>query len=172
MHTLKALEHTGKLRDLIVGKHPEIAWQGLDITYHPPRVERVWCQFGTYRINLHRIYPCDTDEALFHPHPWPSAMHLLDGVYEMAVGYNKGSKKPPIAALIEFPAGSYYEMSDPDAWHYVRPINGPALTVMVSGIPWGRPAPKSIEPLQLLSPKRQKMLMGEFADYYKTLKPS
>ncbi|MEM6989018.1 MAG: hypothetical protein AAF721_00930 [Myxococcota bacterium] len=44
-------------------------WESLHITYHPPRVERLWLQHGSHRIFLHRIYPCEEGDALWHPHP-------------------------------------------------------------------------------------------------------
>ena len=47
------------------------------------------------RIYLHRIYPCAPGEALFHPHLWPSAMRILSGEYEMAVGYGAGRVPRP-----------------------------------------------------------------------------
>src|SRR5262249_46599352 len=68
----------------------EAAWAGLFIDYPPPTVERLWRPWRDYRVSLHRIFPCATGEALFHPHPWPSAMRILAGEYEMAVGYGKG----------------------------------------------------------------------------------
>jgi hypothetical protein len=136
-------------------------WNSLDIDYHPPRVERLWRPWGAYRISLHCIHPCTADAALFHPHPWPSAMRILDGSYEMAVGYGAGSTPPPIAARIIASALSY-EMTDPDAWHYVRPIGGPAMTVMVTGTPWSRASPGSAEPLRPLAEARKAELLAWF----------
>src|SRR5918993_824089 len=100
----------------------EASWQTLDIDYHPPRVERLWRPWDDYRVSLHRIHPCGPSDALFHPHPWPSAMRILEGTYEMAVGYGKGESVPPIAARMIASGDFRYEMTDSDAWHYVRPI--------------------------------------------------
>src|SRR2546425_6708638 len=111
----------------------EAAWKGLFIDYHPPTVERLWTPWRDYRVSLHRIYPCAPGQALFHPHPWPSAMRILSGKYEMAVGYGKGGTVPPIAALMLATGDFRYEMTDPDAWHYVRPIGEPTLSLMVTG---------------------------------------
>ena len=76
-------------------------WNGLYIDYHPPIVERVWTQVGENRIYLHRIHPCSEGEALFHPHPWPSAMRILSGEYEMGIGYGEGTEPPEIAAIVK-----------------------------------------------------------------------
>jgi hypothetical protein len=125
----------------------ETAWQSLFIDYHPPTVERLWTTWGDYRVYLHRIFPCDQGDALFHAHPWPSAMRILAGEYEMAVGYGPGATPPPFAALMIVKGDFRYEMTDPDAWHYVRPLGAPTLSLMVTGKPWDRPVPRSNKPL-------------------------
>jgi hypothetical protein len=144
----------------------EATWHSLDINYHPPFVERLWIPWGEYRVLLHRIHTCSPAEALFHPHPWPSAMRILDGSYEMAVGYGAGSKVPPIAARIIASGDFRYEMTDPDAWHYVRPLGGPAKTIMVTGKPWKRESPNAAEPLKPLDPRRFDELLGWFRARY------
>lgn len=110
-------------------------WSSLDITYHAPRVKRLYRQWGDYRINLHEISPCGPGEALFHRHPWSSAMIVLVGVYEMGVGYGPGLEKPPIAAKIIMKENSCYEQTEFDSWHYVRPLTT-VYTVMLTGKPW------------------------------------
>jgi hypothetical protein len=138
------------------------AWAGLFIDYHPPTVERMWRQWSDYRVSLHRIHPCEAREALFHPHPWPSAMRVLAGEYEMAVGYGKGDETPPVAARLIASGELRYEMTDPDAWHYVRPIGGPSWSVMVTGRPWDRPAPRADKPLRPLTPIQREELLAFF----------
>lgn len=110
-------------------------WHSLDIDYHPPRVERCWKQWGEYRVSLHRIYPCKAEDALFHPHPWPSAMVILKGQYEMGVGQGNSLDEVVVAAKLILGAGSRYEMDHPQGWHYVRPLTL-TYTVMVTGYPW------------------------------------
>ncbi|HEU0029467.1 MAG TPA: hypothetical protein VFQ53_02455 [Kofleriaceae bacterium] len=144
----------------------EATWNTLDINYHPPFVERLWTPWEAYRIALHRIHPCEPADALFHPHPWPSAMRILDGTYEMAVGHGTGPEPPPIAARIVAAGEFRYEMTDPDAWHYVRPIGGPAMTVMVTGAPWTRASPGPREPLQPLDDRRTAELLAYFRARY------
>jgi hypothetical protein len=141
-------------------------WKSLDVSYHPPRVERVFMQHGELRVSLHCIHPCERSEALFHPHPWPSAMRILSGNYEMAVGYGAGQSEPPIAATVVAGPGTSYEMADPDAWHYVRPIGGPALTLMITTKPWSRSTPKSSEPLLELPEPRKEEILNFFRSRY------
>ena len=78
----------------------ESGWQSVLVDYHPPTVERLWTTWQGFRVYLHRIHPCEREQALFHPHPWPSAMRVLEGDYEMAVGFGAGMEAPPVAALM------------------------------------------------------------------------
>lgn len=128
LHT--ALEQLPKLLDQ--------AWESLDINYHPPRVERLFRAFGEGRLYLHRIHPCRPDQALFHPHPWPCAIRVLSGTYEMGMG--SGGSKAKVVTRLVTDEPLEYEMTHPDARHYVRPIGRPALSVMVTGRPWKRPS--------------------------------
>jgi hypothetical protein len=140
--------------------------QSLYVDYHPPTVERLWAAWGEYRICLHRIHPCEREQALFHPHPWPSAMRVLAGDYEMAVGFGAGMETPPVAALMIARGDFRYEMTHPDSWHYVRPLERPTLSVMVTGKPWTRDAPKSGRRLQPLRPEQVTELLRLFRAHY------
>jgi hypothetical protein len=144
----------------------ESAWHSVYVDYDFPIVERLWYPWGNFRISLHKIHPCETSDALFHPHPWPSAIKILDGNYEMGVGYGNGENKPPVAAKIIMGVGSEYEMSDPDGWHYVRPIGGPSISLMITGLPWGRPSPKSEKQLNPLHEVQKKELLNFFRKKY------
>lgn len=95
-------------------------------------------------------------------------MRVLAGTYEMAVGYGAGSTPPPIAAKMIAAGDLRYEMVDRDSWHYVRPIGGPALTVMVTGRPWSRDAAGAEPggPLSPLTAKGSAELLGWFRRFY------
>lgn len=140
-----------RLPDLLLRADAE--WESLDVDYEPPRVERLWrfLEDGC-RLYLHRIHPCE--RALFHPHPWPSAIKVLSGTYEMGLGSSSTAEDPTEAATLMLTAGSSYEMIEPNGWHYVRPIGGPSLSLMITGAPWAPkhpglkgPKEKSLEPL-------------------------
>lgn len=145
----------------------EQQWSGLFIDYHPPFVERLWLQWDNHRISLHCIHPCAKEEALFHPHPWPSAMKIVRGNYEMAVGYGLGNTPPPVAALIILPMGSSYEMTDPNAWHYVRPLTGESYTLMITGKPWARESPQPNKTLRPLSKEQRRKIFDLFKFFYR-----
>lgn len=145
---MKPGEMLKRLRETVAGLRPLIlegpsAWQSLDINYEPPRVERLWRQVGDYRVNLHRIHPCA--EALYHPHPWPSAVLILSGKYEMGLCT---SEQLPFRSLLEcdreaakvvLTEGASYEMVHPYGWHYVKPLGHPSLSIMVTAKPWDPP---------------------------------
>jgi hypothetical protein len=84
----------------------------------------------------------------------------------MAVGYGKGEVEPPVAALMIARGDFRYEMTDPDAWHYVRPLGASTLSVMVTGKPWDRPAPRSSKPLVPLSDSQRAELFRLFRQHY------
>lgn len=142
-------------------------WNTLDINYEKPHVQRVWRQIGDYRISLHRIFPCEIHECFFHPHPWPSAIKIESGRYEMSIGYGSGlDPKTNITRLI-LPAGSYYEMTDFDAWHSVRPLDIPVMSLMITGKPWNRIMPKSDKiKLSSLSNQNRDEIMDYFINKY------
>jgi hypothetical protein len=40
-----------------------------NVDYHPPLVERIWAPYMDGRLYFHYIHPCETTQALYHPHP-------------------------------------------------------------------------------------------------------
>lgn len=128
------------IRDLLVDNELHTMY----IDYHKPYVSRIWFQHGEYRVYLHKIESCDTVEVLYHPHPWESAIRIVEGRYEMGIGHSKDDFAPRTDCKLILPAGTCYEMVEPDAWHYVKPLDGPSYSIMVTGKLTGRKMP--IEP--------------------------
>lgn len=141
-------------------------WTGLFVDYEHPYVERLWLPFREGRLFLHRIHPCAEGQALYHPHPWPSAMLVVDGQYEMAVGYGRGENPPPVACRLLVGPGFRYEMTEPNAWHSVSPIRDVCWTVMVTGQPWERWTPRSSSPLRPLNPEERAQMFEFFRDAF------
>ncbi len=163
LHLLPSVEKL--LPDLL--DKPEI-WTGLYVDYHHPYVERLWTQWGENRISLHKIFPCKKEESLFHPHPWPQAVKILKGGYEMGIGYSENNSEiPPIASTLLLPDGTTYEMIDPNGWHYVRPINEPSFSIMITGKPWPTKE-KTEEKLKLrsLTQTQKEELLNVFKKIY------
>ncbi len=140
-------EVKAELPDLMINEN---SWQSLSIDYHHPVVYRLWMPWREYRLSLHKINPCSREQALFHPHPWPSAMEIINGTYDYAVGFGSGENTPPVAQFGVAVAGSRYEMTHPDSWHYVAPVKFPAYTIMLTGKPWNRWSPTSTKKLTSL----------------------
>ncbi|MCA9715380.1 MAG: hypothetical protein KC468_11945 [Myxococcales bacterium] len=151
-------------------REAEDTWSTLDVIYHPPRVERVWRQHGEHRVYLHRIWPCEEGEALVHPHDWPSAVHLLTGRYAHTIATPSADGSPTVLTTLELAAGSRYEMVEPSAWHAVRPLGGPALSLMITGRPYTRdrraPFPKPERPQPPLDPAVKRELLAAFRERY------
>lgn len=149
----------------------EDAWESLDINYHPPFVERLWRPWGDFRLFLHRIFPCPPEDALFHRHPWPSAIRVINGQYEMGFAYGEGPGEgaaPPAAARMIFTGGSAYEMTDALAWHYVAPLDKPSLSLMLTGDRWGKGSHKPDYRLSPLQPQTKTELLSLFREYYES----
>lgn len=164
IENLKQIEDK-MLLDLLV--QPE-KWNTLLINYYPPTVERCWIQLGNYRLLLHFIHECKPEEALFHTHRYPSAMHVLNGKYEMGLGFGAGTVPPEKMATILFENGGYYDMTHIDGWHYVRPIGGPCATVMLTGKMWDREETvKDYPKLGPLTEQKKLIILKWFEEYYR-----
>jgi hypothetical protein len=136
-------------------------WQSKLVVYEKPMVERLWMQDGENRIYLHRIHQCSAEDAYFHTHPWPSAIRIIKGQYEMKLGIND-----TIASTLFMAPKSIYEMLDPNAAHSVRPITDTVLSLMVTG-PVFESTEKAVSPPNVELPANMiKSLIGDFRKVY------
>lgn len=162
INKLKNIEK-GVLMDLLAD--PSV-WTSLDIDYHPPVVKRLFTTIGNSRLYLHEIKPCDTKDALTHPHPWESAMHVLpfgEGIYEHGIG-----TKDEILCTQQVHGEMYYEMMSKDAYHYVRPIDEPVFTLMLAGPPkWNENSHKADKELTTLSDDEIRRVLDVFQYSFK-----
>jgi len=142
---LDKLEKAASILPKWLAGEEELGWSSLLIDYDYPHVWRLWRQLDDdHRVMLHKIFPCSEGLALPHPHPWPSAVRIFiplnfDGAtYETAVGWAspEAAESPPLPATFHISSSSTYEMLDPRAWHYVRPIGSPVYSIMVVGKPF------------------------------------
>lgn len=160
---LKEIEKTVLVEML---KTPSI-WKSLDINYHPPRVDRLYADYNGYRICLHKIYWCKKEAALYHTHPWEAAFHILDGKYETGLGYSETADEPNVISTIISKGEMYYEMTDPNAWHYVKPLhsNDWCYSIMLIGDKFENPNPSVKKPdkeLKPLSDEKKMSLLHSF----------
>lgn len=145
-------------------------WHSLDITYLPPRVKRVWTQYNEkIRLFLHKIYPASSKYAFYHPHPWLSAMKIVQGSYQMGLGCDDGSDSPQILSTQIFNEGSYYDMTHPKAWHYVA-ANDIVYTIMITG-PLFDPPVKMPQTLKEAQVPLSESDTNEILDFFKQKYP-
>lgn len=112
-------------------------WKTLDVDYFPPKVERLYTNYKGYRIFLHTIHPTDKP-CLFHKHKWPAAFKQISGSYEMGITYSKDEVNSDEAYLLPTIArfiineGSYYEMTQTDCLHFVKPMDKASMSIMIT----------------------------------------
>lgn len=142
------------------------AWQSLDISDTAPKAERLWRQVGDMRVYLHRIFPCNPADVLYHNYPWPLAMSIISGQYEMGMGYTNNKKEPHITSSFMLSEGAKYEIIDQNIWHYIRPLKMECYTIMVSGQPWDSYKAPEESNLTPLSQDRFSSLYSKFQRFF------
>ena len=142
---IKLLHHIeNNLVDILYKNSANIKTMYID--YHKPYVSRIWFkdEENDCRVFLHKIEPCnESKEALYHPHKWDSAIKINHGEYEMGIGHSDTNETPVTDCKLILGAGSCYEMTEKDGWHYVSPKTN-VYSLMVTGNLNGREMP--IEP--------------------------
>lgn len=140
-------------------------WNSLLVDYHPPIVKRLWLPYKDYRVSLHEIDACSTEEALWHAHPWPSIIEVLEGTYRMDLGYSDSDKAPQdIVCKQIITKGCQYVMDSPNGWHFVSPLTEKSYSIMVTGKPWKNSAPKPTKELTALTAQEVDRLKLKFAN--------
>lgn len=112
-------------------------WRSIVINRRKPHTYRAFLQLGDSRICLHRFEACEPADSFAHPHPWPSAMLILSGEYEMVVGHTPdlSSTEPTEVIRLALSAGSIYHMRERQTWHQVIP-RSTCYSLMVNGPRW------------------------------------
>lgn len=135
--SIEVLQELESLTIPVLLNRPE-AWNTLDIDYYPPRVERLYMNHGDgYRLYLH-VKHHTNEKCLYHKHNWPSVIKQVFGRDEMGLAYSaeeinsdEAHTLPALCRTI-IDAGTYYEMTQTDALHYVRPITPYSLSIMLT----------------------------------------
>lgn len=179
---IKELKHIEKTQILDLLKDRN-GWNSYFLNYHEPFEERVWKQVGQYRLHLQVFYHCIHEKSLYHPHPWPKAMHIIAGELETGISYSFNeedykdtesgnlTKKITQDQLIKFElkGESYFEIVNPKCWHYLNPINTNCHAVMLTDTPWFK-GPKAHKPLMPLDEERIQFILNYFIHYYETIR--
>lgn len=175
------LQQIEKERIVAILSEPIENFKTLYIDYEKPYVSRLQYDLGDgNKLSFHKIESCDTNEALYHPHPWPSAIHVIRGSYEMGISYSEHDYhyKPDNAdnryqrdiqenevCRIVAPENLYYEMLNPYGWHYVKPLDGCSMSVMLMGPKWYKGS-QPTKTLHALDPVVADKIREEFLEYF------
>jgi hypothetical protein len=139
MNVLKNLQDALVLLPELLNDHT--LWDSLIVNRRKPITYRVFTTLPNgLRLCLHKFEPCHTHEAFSHPHPWPGAFMILQGKYQMNVGYSCNGRMDSLPADVMsliLNKYSFYEIINPLTWHSVVPLE-PTYTVMVNGEPWDK----------------------------------
>lgn len=144
---------------------PEM-WKSKKIRYQYPHVDRLMIPWGDLRISIHYIHPCERAKCYVHPHPWPSAIRVLSGIYETGL-YNRPwfglQEEASPEVRVTGSRGFDYEMVDPKVSHYVWTATG-SYSLMVMGPKWEETIPNPLqEPEGPLSQGEEGALLQVFA---------
>lgn len=112
------------VENLSVYLQDRAGWSSLSIDKYPPVIHRLSYTINSERtLLLHKLHHCQNEKAYMHSHSWPFAVKVIEGGYEMGVGYSTDRAVVPDATFscIVKP-GDIYQMQDMNMWHYTKPL--------------------------------------------------
>jgi hypothetical protein len=125
-------------------------WESLLIDKYPPTIYRLSLKLSDdHTLILHKLFSDPNEPAYIHSHSWPFAIKIIEGCYEMGVGFSADrSITPPIIYKTMIKAGDTYEMTSSDVWHYTQPLtNQPSYSIMLVGKRWRERLAQNNSPL-------------------------
>lgn len=127
----KLLEFEEILPELLTEKD---AWKSINVNHQAPSVKRIWRNWQGYRINLHKLTKVDGKEEYFHSHPWPIAIRLLTGSYQMCYEFVQDEQVMTGVEIItpETP----YCMENPNDKHSIKLLDNTIYSLMINGKAW------------------------------------
>ena len=141
-------------------------WNTAMIDHSKPLVEKLWTQVGNYSITLQFIHHCGIKDAIYHLHASPSAIHMLEGDFDMGIGF--GENIPDEVCSMFVKGGNmYYDMKNVNGWQYIRPAVAVCSMTMLSGKPWDRMLPESDQPNKEIDSNRKFIILEYFEKYYR-----
>ena len=115
-------------------------WQSLKICKFEPVIHRLFMQLEDgCTLILHKIFHCEESKPFMHSHSWPFAVRIIDGGYDMSVGFSYSrhcAPKPIYKTTVK--SGDTYEMLSPNIWHTtdVHKNNKCSYSIMIIGPRW------------------------------------
>lgn len=152
--------------------HPD-KWASLLIDHEEPILERLWRRITfnrhPYRLCLHRLRAAHQQaESFYHNHPWPLAVKVIAGSYEMIYGFGE---KPSQTTKIILKAGDAYEMIDPQMGHAIKPLVDNSLTLMLIGSSWSKSRESLTTTFKPLAPSKKDKILKLFQNFYSFKQP-
>jgi hypothetical protein len=113
-------------------------WKSLNICMFEPVIHRIYINLDNgCSLFLHRIFPCLNSQPLMHSHSWPFVVHVIEGGYNMSIGFSTVRDSPPQPIFKStVKPGDTYEMLSPDIWHTTHAINTDSYSIMLVGPRW------------------------------------
>lgn len=166
------LENVEKeLPDYLTPNRLVFDWKSALIDFRKPVVERLWRQWGQWRVCLDRILPCDRSEAVHqHRHRYPMAMHILAKIEPRPESYLLRATVVPLPNLdfssqdtvAGYEVVRHRKSSDERVVvvasrhisHSLVPVRDPLMVLMVTNQPWDAPLSKTDRLAKPLSPEK------------------
>jgi hypothetical protein len=119
-------------------------WDSLIIDKRRPITRRVFTMMGQLRVCLHEFeYIGNTrdDEAFWHPHAWPAAIHVLNGAYLMGARLHREPRARETHQDLLHGHRSRHRLQHdrPLEWHRIIPQTPLVHTIMINGPRWPEP---------------------------------
>lgn len=141
-------------------------WSSARVGSEMHRLFRVW---EGYRIFLHEIQPSIPGEPIYHFHPSPMIIHVLDGTYEMGIGGGPTNMlPPPIVCRLELEGDFVYEMTHENGWHYTRALHDkPTYSIAVTTKEWRNPIPFAPKiDIKYLTQQEEERMFDKFSSLF------
>lgn len=143
------------------------SWKSLYIDYDKPYIKTLYKTIGEHTVYLTEICFCHPGEIIPKSSPWPFAMKIISGSYEMTFGFSKVDTISHTTKLI-LSRDSYYEGTDIQAKHGLRALEKNSFALVVTGKPWSNK--KYNYPLRHLANNESNEIFNAFNKAY-TLEP-
>jgi len=158
-------------------------WKSALIDFRQPVVERLWRQWGQWRVCLDRILPCDPGEVVHqHRHRHSMAMHILAKTKPLPEGYLIKATVAPLPHIPissqdtvagynvvrhpEFPDEKIVVVASSHISHALIPATEPVMVLMVTNQPWNAPPSKTDQLAKPLSPEKAREIGKFFSERF------
>ena len=158
-------------------------WKSALIDFRKPVVERLWKQWGQWRVCLDRILPCADGEVVHqHRHRYPMAMHILAKASSPPGSYLLQALVSPLPGLNfssqdtvagynvtrhpKVPDERIVVIGSRHISHSLVAVGEPLMVLMVTGQPWNAPPSRTDTLAKPLSPEKAREIGKFFSERF------